>query len=102
MKPNLEPAKTVLRSFLADIEKEKKIRRSMSAPQMATTFSIEGREPLFNATEFTPELDSYWEKEDAYIWLYAEAWNSRCYRYRHGLVIGLLIYPADWQEFWKL
>lgn len=75
MKPNLEPTKAVLRAFLDEIEKVKDIRRGISAPQMTTSFAIEDREPLCDTSEFTPAPDSCWEKEDAYIWLYAEVWH---------------------------
>lgn len=38
--------------------------------------------PIFDATEFSPAPDSFWEKEDAYIWLYADAWNFRALMHR--------------------
>ncbi|MDE3055571.1 MAG: hypothetical protein KGI80_02595 [Verrucomicrobiota bacterium] len=67
---DLEPAKAVLRQFLADIEAVKKIRRNMSIPQMATAFSVIDKMPIFDSTEFTPDSDAYWAKDDAYTWIY--------------------------------
>ena len=82
MKYNLEPAKTVLRTFLKEMEEIKAIRKQMSSPQAAQSFTIEDRMPVFDTTEFSPAPDSFWEKEDAYIWLYADAWNFRALMHR--------------------
>ncbi len=49
---------------------------------MATAFSVEDRMPIFDATEFIPTSDSYWENEDAYTWLYAEARYCRSLMHR--------------------
>ncbi len=73
MKDDLEPAKNVLRTFLNEIEEVKAIRKQMSPPQAAQSFTIEDRMPVFDASEFTPPPDEYFEKEDAYIWLYGDA-----------------------------
>lgn len=84
MKYDLEPAKTILRTFLKEIEEVKAIRKQMSSPQAAQSFTIKDRMPVFDATEFAPapDSDSFWEKEDAYIWLYADAWNFRALMHR--------------------
>ncbi|HEY4831665.1 MAG TPA: hypothetical protein VIH61_03795 [Waddliaceae bacterium] len=79
MKTDLEPAKKVLRSFLADIEDIKTLRRLMSIPQLASSFTIQDQTPEFDASEFIPAPNSYWEQEDAYIWLYADAWDFRSF-----------------------
>jgi len=82
MKFDLEPAKAVLRAFLADIEELKNIRQSISAPQMATAFSVVDRTPIFDSTEFTPAPESCWQNEDAYIWLHADAWDFSSFMHR--------------------
>ncbi|MFI5342773.1 MAG: hypothetical protein ACHQUC_00975 [Chlamydiales bacterium] len=82
MKNDLERAKNVLRAFLADIEAVKGLRKNVSLPLPALSFVIEDRMPVFDGSEFTPTPDSYWEKEDAYIWLYADAWNFRSLMHR--------------------
>lgn len=82
MKYDLEPAKNVLRTFLKEMEEVKAIRKQMSSPQAAQSFTIEDKMPIFDATEFSPAPDSFWEKEDAYIWLYADAWNFRALMHR--------------------
>lgn len=82
MKHDLEPAKKVLRAFLAEIEKVQAIRKNISAPQPALSFTVQDRMPVFDTSEFSPAPDSYWEKEDAYMWLYADAWNFRSFMHR--------------------
>lgn len=51
---DLEPAKKVLRKFLAEIEEVKAFRKNISQPQLATSFSIKDRMPVFDASEFNP------------------------------------------------
>lgn len=82
MKYDLEQAKEVLRAFFAEIEKVKAIRKSISAPQPALSFTVKDKSPVFDASVFTPAPDSYWEKEDAYMWLYADAWEFRSFMHR--------------------
>ncbi|WP_068466706.1 hypothetical protein [Candidatus Protochlamydia phocaeensis] len=85
MKANLEPAKQVIKDFLAEIEELKKIRAAISAPMHATSFSIKDQMPEFDQNECMS--DDYWEKEDAYIWLYAEAWDFRAFMHRPKLAL---------------
>ena len=73
MKPNLEPAKTVLRSFLSEIEIVKGFQPGFSSPTQTDTSGI-------NGMEFGSEL--YWQKEEAYSWLYGEAWFFRSLMHR--------------------
>ncbi len=51
---DLEPAKNVIRAFLDDIEAVKNIRHKISAPQIATAFSVSDRIPLSTSTQFIP------------------------------------------------
>lgn len=64
MNDNLEPAKKVLLGFLAEIEEAKAFRNSISPVELATTDDI-----------------SDWEKENAYMWLYADV-NFRAFLHR--------------------
>lgn len=82
MKQDLEPAKNVLRAFLKDIEEVKAIRRQMSPPQFARSFTIKDKMPEFEATEFNPAEDTFWTKEDAYIWLYGDVWEYNTFMHR--------------------
>lgn len=82
MKYDLEPAKTILRTFLKEIEEVKEIRKQMSSPQAAQSFTIQDRMPLFDAIELNYSEDSFWTNEDAYIWLYGDAWEYRCFMHR--------------------
>ena len=82
MKPNLEPAKSILRSFLKEIEKVKDLQKNISEPIQATSFSVKDRLPEFNHTEFVPAPDAYWTIDDAYMWNYAEAWHPRTLMHR--------------------
>lgn len=70
MKLDLEPAKGVLRDFLKKLSVIKDVRRGMSAPLFTTSSEIPPTELL--STFHTPPnvVDSYWEKDDAYTWLY--------------------------------
>jgi hypothetical protein len=77
MQINLEPVKKILSAFLEDIQNVKDIRKQISAPQPALSFTIQDRLPEFVIEDFNPASDSFWENEDAYIWLYADAWNFR-------------------------
>jgi hypothetical protein len=79
---DLEPAKKVLRKFLAEIEEVKAFHKNISQPQLVTVFLIKDRMPVFDTSEFNPASDDYWEKEDAYIWLYADAWDFRAFMHR--------------------
>lgn len=63
---DLEPAKQVLRSFLADIDDLKALRKNTFLPKEATSLASA----------------SFWEDEDAYIWLYAEAWKFLAFMHR--------------------
>ncbi|MBS0272646.1 MAG: hypothetical protein JSR85_08390 [Proteobacteria bacterium] len=74
---DLEPAKKILRTFLKEIEKIRALLKNVSAPKPALSFAINDRTPVFDASEFDPASDDYWEKENAYIWLYGDAWNFR-------------------------
>lgn len=82
MTPDLDPAKAILRSFLAEIEKVKSIQQNISEPQMATAFSVQDQQPIFNSNEFSPAPASFWEKDNAYMLLYADAWDFRAYMHR--------------------
>lgn len=93
MKYDLEPAKKVLRAFLSEIENVKALRKNISAPQPALSFTISDRMPVFDSSEFTPAPDSYWEKEDAYTWLYADARNFRSFMHR--------LKPNSIQEYYR-
>lgn len=74
---DLEQAKAVLRTFQAEIESVKKIRQGISEPMPALSFSVKDRMPEFDSSEGVPAPDSFWIKEDAFMWLYAEAWHFR-------------------------
>jgi hypothetical protein len=83
MKYDLEPAKTLLRAFLKDIEDVKPLEKLVSQPQPALSFTIKDKMPEFDASEFNfDEEDSYWLKEDSYIWLYADAREYRSFMHR--------------------
>ena len=75
MKPDLGPAKSVLLSFQAEIEAALKMQSGISAPIFATSFSVQDCTPDFNTEEFVPQSAASVEKENAYIWLYAEPWH---------------------------
>lgn len=64
MNDNLEPAKKVLRSFLSEIEEAKTFCKSISPVELATADDVSDR-----------------EKEDAYIWLYADV-NFQAFLHR--------------------
>lgn len=70
MKSNLEPTKKVLRNFLEELENIKALRKNISAPQSVLAFTVEDRQPVFDTSKFVAAPDSYWEKDDAYAWLY--------------------------------
>lgn len=76
MKPDLEPAKNVLRTFLTEIAEVKKLHQSISAPILAP-FKIEDRTPDLTGSEFLTESESFLKEEEAYTWIYAEAWHFR-------------------------
>lgn len=76
MKADLEPAKDVLRSFLAEIAAVEKIRKSISAP-ILTPLNVKDRTPDLRDIEFVPAPDSFWVEDNAYTWIYAEAWHHR-------------------------
>ncbi len=82
MKCDLDPAKAVIRAFFSEIEAVKKNQKSISQPMRAISFSSKDKMPEFNANEFTPAPDSFWEKEDAYIWLYAEPRHYHSFMHR--------------------
>lgn len=67
MARDLEPIRMILSAFLDDMQEIKRIHQNISAPQMVTTFSTPDRQPIFDSTEFIPELDSFCEKENAYM-----------------------------------
>ncbi len=79
---DLEPIKAILGAFLDNVEAVKHLHQNISAPQMATTFSIVDQNPLFDNTPIIPESDLFYEKENAYMLLYADAWNFRTYMHR--------------------
>lgn len=72
MKWDLEPAKKILKTFLADRDDVKAIRQGISAPSPALAFRVEDRSPIFDSSVFTPNPDSFWEKDDAYGLLCAD------------------------------
>ncbi len=82
MKLDLEPAKNVLRSFLAEIEAVMEMQQGISAPIFARSSSVQDRMPDFNAAESVPRSDVLLEKEKAYIWLFAEPWHYRALMHR--------------------
>lgn len=47
MQNDLEPAKQVLRTFLADIDDIKALRKNISPPKAATSFTIKDRMPVY-------------------------------------------------------
>lgn len=82
MKNDLEPAKKVLRDFIDETEKVKALRNNISAPQPALAFTVKDKEPVFDQSKFIPAPDSYWEKDDAYIWLHADVRNYHSFMNR--------------------
>jgi hypothetical protein len=85
MHRDLEPIKEILSTFLNEIQEIKRIHQSISAPQMATAFSVSDRQPIFDSTQFIPESDAFLEEETAYMLLYADARNFRAYMHRPKL-----------------
>lgn len=76
MKADLRSVKDVLNSFFAEIAAVEKIRKSISVP-ICTPFNIKDRTPDFSNIEFDPAPYSFWKEDNAYIWIYAEAWHYR-------------------------
>jgi len=76
MEPDLEPAKKVLHTFLTEIEAVKGFRSGFSSQ------SSGANESAIDVGEFEFASDFYWEKEDAYILLYAEAWHFHSLMHR--------------------
>lgn len=72
----LEPVKEVLRSFLTDIKNVEKIKQNISAP-INTPFNIKDRIPDFREIAFALAPDNFWIEDNAYTWIYAEAWHYR-------------------------
>lgn len=85
MKKDLEPAKNVIRSFLSEIEAVREMQCNIPSPTLATSFSVKDRTPDFNANEFVPQSDDSFEKEKAYILLFAEPWHYRALMHRPKL-----------------
>lgn len=79
---DLDPAKKILRNFLKELEEIERIRKSMSAPQPAKSFTIKDKMPVFEAFEFSTAPDKYSIKEDAYIWIHAEPWTYTALMHR--------------------
>jgi hypothetical protein len=77
---DLDPTKKILKTFLKELEEIERIRKNMSAPQSAQSFTIKDKMPIFEETEFS--ADKYWQKEDAYIWIYAEPWTYTALMHR--------------------
>jgi hypothetical protein len=75
---DLEPAKEVLRIFFKEIEEVKAFLKNVSFSKPTLPFTSDGM-AVFDASEFSPASDDYWEKENAYIWLYGDAWNFRSF-----------------------
>jgi hypothetical protein len=73
---DLQPIKDILRTFLVEIEAVKKLRQSVSE-SIIPPFTMQDRLPDFSRIEFQPAADSFWEKDNAYMWIYAEAWHYR-------------------------
>ncbi len=84
MASNLEPIKAILGACLDNIQAVQRLHQNISAPQMATAFSIDDQSPLFDNTPMFPESDPFYEKECAYILLHADAWNFRAYMHRRA------------------
>lgn len=76
MRVDLEPAKNVLRSFLSELDEVKKIQAGTSAPIYAS-LNIQDRSPVFDVAEASPAPYSFWEVDNAYAWIYGDAWNYR-------------------------
>lgn len=74
MKPDLEPTKNVLRSFLSEISDVVKIREGISAP-ISTPFNFKDSIPDLSGVDFEPASDTFWIEDNAYTWIYAEAWH---------------------------
>jgi len=77
IKWDLEPAKTVLKTFWTERNSIRTMRQGISAPSPAIAFRVEDRSPIFDSSEVTAAPDSFWEKDDAYGLLLAEPWFWR-------------------------
>jgi hypothetical protein len=103
MKADLRSIKDVLNSFLAEIAEVDNIRKSISAP-ICTPFNIKDRTPDFSNVEFDLSPDSFWIEDNAYIWVYAEAWyyHHLMSHPKHNKVPKYYLQPAQpiYQE-WK-
>lgn len=82
MKDYLEPAKKVIRCFLEEIEDHNSFRKNISPPKPALSFTVKDRMPVFDESEFDLFSDDNREKEDSYIWLYADVWEYRAFMQR--------------------
>ncbi len=82
MKPDLEPAKAVLRSFQAEIDAAIEMQSGISAPIFTAYFSVHDHMPDFNTDKLVTQSDASLEKENAYIWLFAEPWHYRALLHR--------------------
>ncbi len=76
MKPDLEPVRTILLSFLSEMESVKGFRIGFSSP------STTDKDSVIDTRGFEFGSDLYWEKEDAYSWLHAEATHFRSLLHR--------------------
>lgn len=79
MSNDIEPAKNVLRNFLKDLEEERSLRSNISQAQFAPSFTINDRMPAFDITKYKFDSDEDWQKEEAYMWLYAAPSNYRAF-----------------------
>lgn len=73
----MEPARNILSVFLQELEAIEQARSSITSLQ-----SIKNKKLVFNASSFVINSSSYYKKENAYRWLYAEALHFRALTHR--------------------
>ncbi len=81
MKHDLEPSKTILRKFISDLESVQKLCCSVDGPQFITAFSVKDCSPIFDDHACSKTTFSEIE-EEAYQWLYFDAWHPRAMMHR--------------------
>lgn len=72
MKYDLDPAREIIKAFLAERDKIKIMRQGISSSFPPPAFWNEDQASIFDPSEFTPAPDSFWEKDDAYGLLLAD------------------------------
>ena len=82
MKVDLEPAKAILRLFLTELEASREVRYSVLGPMPAIAFTIKDRMPIFDSDQIYPDAALHDAEEEAYAWMYCEAWNPRALMHR--------------------